>query len=105
MGDVNTCVVLADRATGKIAWTTGLTGACSAKYPACTTDKSIDVQELAKSAAKGAVVAAGCQQVSWAAGPAGHSAFVYAAVMAGDRALPGREMALRLDGIFNSTKF
>lgn len=100
MGDVNTCVVMAERATGRIAWTTGLTSACSAKYPACTSDKAIDVRDLAKTAAGGALVTTGCGTVSWAAGPVGGSKYVYAAVMSGERALPGREIALRLDRIF-----
>jgi hypothetical protein len=100
MGDMNTCVVLADRATGKIAWSTGLKEACRAKYPACTADKSIDVNDLAKQALSGVTVTTGCSLVSWAAGTAGKSTYVYAAVMSGERALPGREMSLRLDSAF-----
>ena len=100
MGDVNTCVVLVDRATGKIAWSTGLKEACRAKYPACTSNKSINVQDLAKQAVGGLALTTGCDLVSWAAGPAGKSNYAYAAVMSGERALPGREMSLRLDAAF-----
>ena len=100
MGDLNTCVVLADRATGKIAWSTGLKAACRAKYRACTSDKMVDVKDLAKQAGGGLTVTTGCDLVSWAAGPAGKSTYAYAAVMAGERALPGREMSLRLDAAF-----
>ena len=100
MGDANTCVVLSDRATGKIAWSTGLKEACRAKYRACTSDKMIDVKDLAKQAVGGLTVTTGCDLVSWAAGPAGKSTYTYAAVMSGERALPGREMSLRLDAAF-----
>lgn len=102
MGDENTCVVLAEHASGKVVWSTGLKAACRAKYPACTSDKSISVQDLAKQAAGGLNVTTGCNLVSWAAGPAGKSAYVYGAVMSGTRALPGREMSLRLNSAFTA---
>jgi hypothetical protein len=101
IGDLNTCVVLAERGSGKIAWVNGLPAACRIKYSACTVDKLIDVKDFASSAAKSGVpVATGCQSVSWAAGPAGHGKLVYGAVMSGERALPGIEISRRLDEVF-----
>jgi hypothetical protein len=38
--------------------------------------------------------------VSWAAGPTAREGVVYAAVMYGERALPGIEIARRLDEAF-----
>ncbi len=56
---------------------------------------------MARTAAKtGVPVATGCQTVSWAAGPAGHSQLVYGAVMAGARALPGIEISRRMGEVF-----
>lgn len=103
IGDINTCVVLAEKGSGKVVWTDGLPNICRIKYPACTSDKLIDVKTLAQTAAKtGAPVATGCQTVSWAAGPAGHGALVYGAVMAGGRALPGIEISRRMDEVFRN---
>jgi hypothetical protein len=101
IGDINTCVVLTEQGSGKVVWTDGLPSICRIKYPACTSDKLIEVKDLAKTAAKtGLPVATGCQTVSWAAGPAGHGKLVYGAVMAGARALPGIEISRRMDEVF-----
>jgi hypothetical protein len=101
IGDLNTCVILAESGSGKVAWVNGLPAACRIKYSACTVDKLISVKDLAQSAAKtGLPVATGCQSVSWAAGPAGHGKLVYGAVMSGERALPGIEIRRRLDEVF-----
>jgi len=101
IGDDFTCVLLMDKTTGREVWKSGLKTSCRNAYPACTTAAEISVYDLAKSAAKGAVVTTGCQSVSWAAGPAGKGAYAYAAVMYGKRALPGMEIARRLDAVFS----
>jgi hypothetical protein len=101
IGDINTCVVLAEPKSGRIVWTYGLPNICRIKYPACTSDKLIDVKALAKATAKSGVpVTTGCQSVSWAAGRAGRGQLVYGAVMAGARALPGIEISRRMDEVF-----
>lgn len=94
-------MVLADKASGKVAWSDGLTAACRARYTACDQNKMTDVAGLARSvAASGSSVETSCGPVSWSAGPAGKSNLVYAAVMSGNRALPGREITLRLKDVF-----
>ena len=103
IGDPNTCVLLADRATGRVMYRYGAPSTCSAAWPACDRPGTLTT---------GATIALGttatrtvsCEsspgrRVGWAAGPApGERPMTYAAVMEGDRALPGREIAARLDG-------
>ncbi|RYG17236.1 MAG: hypothetical protein EON96_07180 [Caulobacteraceae bacterium] len=102
MGDDFTCVILVDKASGREVFKSGLNQSCRNAYPACTSPGEITAYDLAKSAAKGAAVATGCQSVSWAAGAAGKGPYAYAAVMYGKRALPGMEMTRRLDAVFSN---
>jgi len=100
IGDASTCVVLLDKETGRKVWSHGALTACAAEWAACTRPGTQAVEDLAREAVKGAVVMTGCESVSWAAGPVGESSLVYGAVMRGERALPGREIARRLEGVF-----
>jgi hypothetical protein len=110
IGDPSTCVILATR-SGDVAWRYGTHMTCSRDLPACDeAGSTITVEALAKLAAKADARAISCpstpdglRSVGWATGPvqAGegktHEPLVYAAVMEGDRALPGREIKLRLE--------
>ena len=110
IGDYNTCVLLAD-AQGKVAWRYGTRLTCARQLPACAEDGGVTtVDLLAEAAAKGFETATSCPSkpdgstsVGWAAGPvkAGEGVerqpLFYAAVMEGERALPGREIRLRLE--------
>jgi len=100
VGDASTCVVLSDMKTGRKVWSQGALTACTADWPACTKPGRQTVEDLARETAKGTVVKTGCESVSWAAGPIGDSGLAYAAVMRGERALPGMEIARRLEGVF-----
>ena len=110
IGDYNTCVLLAD-AQGKVAWRYGTRLTCARQLPACAEDGGVTtVDLLAEAAAKGFETATSClskpdgsTSVGWATGPvragggAAHEPLFYAAVMEGERALPGREIKLRLE--------
>jgi hypothetical protein len=110
IGDPATCVILATR-SGDVAWRYGTHMTCARELPACGDGPgAITVEALAELAAKGDERAISCpstadgsRSVGWATGPvkagegATHEPLVYAAVMEGERALPGREIKLRLE--------
>jgi hypothetical protein len=110
IGDPSTCVILATK-EGDVAWRYGTHMTCSRELPACDqAGGKITVEALAKQAAQGDARAISCpstpdglRSVGWATGPvqAGegktHGPLAYAAVMEGERALPGREIKLRLE--------
>jgi hypothetical protein len=110
IGDPNTCVMLVNR-QGDVVWQFGNYITCARELPAC--DRAggvITAEDLAKAAAKGDERAISCPSrpdgstdVAWASGPvtagegATHEPLAYAAVMEGERALPGREIKARLE--------
>lgn len=95
-----TCVVLSEAGSGKVLWRSAKSYVCARTLPACTSAELISVETLARRAASGATVQTGCSNVSWAAGPTRRKGVVYAAVMQGERAFPGMEIARRLEGAF-----
>lgn len=110
IGDPSTCVILATQ-DGDVAWRYGTHMTCARELPACdAAGTKITVETLAKAAAKGDERAISCpsttdglRSVGWATGPVqagegkAHEPLVYAAVMEGERALPGREIKLRVE--------
>ena len=111
IGDYNTCVLLVN-AEGKIAWRYGTRMTCARQLPACAANGGVTTVDLLAEAAatKGFETNISCPSkpdgsttVGWAAGPvkaaegATHQPLFYAAVMEGERALPGREIRLRLE--------
>src|SRR5947209_3518464 len=104
VGDPTTCVLVADRATGKIRYRYGQLFNCVRGMPACDRPGFL----TAKSALKLAAIPARGQscpsnpqasrQVGWAEGVIGGASgpLIYSAAMEGDRALPGHEMNVRL---------
>lgn len=115
IGDPNTCVMLVNR-QGEVVWRFGNYITCARELPAC--DKAsgvITAQDLAGAAARGDERAISCPSrpdgstdVAWASGPvtagkgATHEPLAYAAVMEGERALPGREIKVRLENALAS---
>lgn len=100
VGDPGTCVVLAERGSGKVLWRSTQPIVCARSLPSCVTPEKTTVEVLADKAAQGGALVTGCADVGWAAGPTRRQDVVFAAVMQGDRALPGVEIARRLDGAF-----
>lgn len=100
VGDPGTCVILAQAGSGKILWRSAKSYVCARTLPSCTGPTETSVESLAETAAKGGVLLTGCSNVSWAAGPTRREGVAFAAVMQGERALPGIEIARRLDKAF-----
>ena len=108
IGDPSTCVLIADRTTGKVTYQYGQLFNCVRGLPACDRPGYLTARQalsLAGGAGRGAscnTAPDGSRTVGWAEGPVGgHSPnLVYSAVMEGQKALPGHEMAARLADAF-----
>ncbi|MFL5294799.1 MAG: hypothetical protein ACJ798_00315 [Phenylobacterium sp.] len=111
IGDPASCLLIAEQATGKQVYRYNTHTACDRKLPACDAPRQRTLDQLLEATLKdGKPRLLSCRSVSdasrwvgWAsgavAGPRGQP-LVYAAMMEGDRAFPGRMMAERLEGRF-----
>jgi len=109
IGDPSTCLLLADRASGRVVYRYGDHMQCDRPLPACDRPGTLGVDgALALAAQPGgwfascASVPDGSRRVGWAAAraPMTRRDLVYAARMEGERALPGREINARLADAF-----
>jgi hypothetical protein len=108
IGDPATCVMIAEQATGKVVYRYNNHTACARSLPACDTPGERTIEDLVKATVKdGQARALSCyttadasRGVGWASGPLAAKGLVYAAVMEGDRAFPGRMIADRLERAF-----
>jgi hypothetical protein len=108
IGDPNTCVLIAPSGTDRPAYRYNTHLTCARILPACSTAGKQSVSDLLAAVARdGAPRATSCPSsadgsrgVAWAAGPIEGRGLVYAAVMEGERAFPGRMMAERLARAF-----
>lgn len=107
IGDPSTCVLLADPATGKTLYTYGAGFNCVRGLPICDRPGTMSAtQALALAAAPGGRGAScnstidGSRSVGWAEGRLSTSRGMlsYSVVMEGQTALPGHEIAARLEG-------
>ncbi len=108
IGDPTTCVLIADAAAGKTLYRYGELFNCDRGLPACDRPGWLSAKQALALADKGR--AASCpsspddsRRVGWTEGRYGgrHGAFLYSAVMEGQRALPGEEMQARLVDAFS----
>lgn len=108
VGDPTTCVLIARQATGEIVYRYGSAMVCSRAYPACEDGQSRTAEDLLKSlgnpprsvATSCPTATDGSRSVGWAAGPVAGRPLIFAAVMEGQRALPGMVMTDRLARAF-----
>ena len=107
IGDPTTCVILAKAAGGKPVYRYGELFNCDRGLPACDRPGFLSANQALDFAARGRTAscpsnADASRQVGWAEGRVAgrHGAFLYSAVMEGQRALPGEEMSARLDDAF-----
>lgn len=109
IGDPATCVLIAEAPGGKVVYRYNSHTACDRPLPACDVAGERTLADLVKRTAQdGQARALSCSStvdasrgVGWAAGPVpGRPGLVYAAMMEGDRAFPGRMMAERLARAF-----
>jgi hypothetical protein len=110
VGDPNTCVLLGPTGQARPAWRYNTHTTCARILPACDQPGQRTVGDLLAAVAKDgrtrtlscASSPDGSRTVAWAAGPVPGRALVYAAVMEGERAFPGRMVAGRLEGAFET---
>ena len=111
IGDPSTCVLLADKVSGKVLYRYGESFNCLRGVPACDRPGFLNAtQALALAATPGGrgascpSTADGSRTVGWAEGVVAgkRDGLVYSAVMEGQTALPGHEMASRLDDAFQN---
>ena len=108
IGDPNTCVLIARSGSDKVAFRYNTYLTCGRTLPASDMPGKRTVGDLlAAVAADGAPRAMSCPSsddgsrgVAWAAGAIDGRGLVYAAVMEGERAFPGRMMSERLARAF-----
>jgi hypothetical protein len=111
IGDPTTCVLIADRTTGKVLYQYGELFNCVRGLPACDRPGALSARQSMAFASlpqgretSCASVPDGSRMVGWAEGPVGPKSprLVYSAVMEGQKALPGHEMAARLSDAFQN---
>jgi hypothetical protein len=109
VGDPDTCVLLADAATGRVVYRYGQPFNCERGVQACDRPGAMSaIQALAFAGQPGGREvscpsnADGSRMAGWAAGRAASAKrkLFYSALMEGQTALPGHEIAARLDGAF-----
>ena len=108
IGDPTTCVLMAERASGKRVYRYNTHTACARSLPACEGAQSRTVDDLLRLTVKDGrtrtlscnTAADASRGVGWASGVIPGKNLAYAAMMEGDRAFPGRMMAERLEGAF-----
>ena len=109
IGDPASCLMLADKGSGKVVYRYNSYGACARELPACDGPGARKLDELLKATVKDGqprtlscnTQADASRGVGWASGAVpGNNTLVYAAMMEGDRAFPGLMMAERLARAF-----
>ena len=112
IGDPASCLLIAEQASGKLVYRYNTHTACARALPACNgaSNATQTIDQLLKVTEKdGQAHTLSCSStadasrgVGWAAGPIPGKGLVYAAMMEGDRAFPGRMMADRLSNAFKA---
>jgi hypothetical protein len=110
IGDPDSCLLIAEQVSGKLVYRYNTHTACARPLPACaqTGASTQTIEQLLKDTLKdGQPRTLSCSStidasrgVGWASGPIPGKGLVYAAMMEGDRAFPGRMMADRLARAF-----
>lgn len=110
IGDPATCVLLAERRTGRIVYRYGDDFNCQRALAACDRPGTLSAKSALALAGAPGGRGASCSSnpertrtVGWAEGgvPSSARALVYSAVMEGQTALPGQEISARLNGAFH----
>ncbi|MDB5445005.1 MAG: hypothetical protein JWQ97_322 [Phenylobacterium sp.] len=113
IGDPDTCVLIGRQGSGEVVWRYNTHTTCARSLPACDRPGGRNVEALLKeTAADGRPRTLSCNSsadasrgVGWASAPIAGRGLVYAAVMEGDRALPGRIMAEKVENALKDAGF
>lgn len=108
VGDPNTCVLIARKSDGRVLYQYNSAVPCGREFPACEGQGVRGVKALLDATRKDGrprrlscnTEADASRGVGWASGPIAGTDLVYAAMMEGDRAFPGRMMADRVESAF-----
>jgi hypothetical protein len=109
IGDPDTCVLIADAASGRVLYQYGEDFNCTVTLPACDRPGQLSARKaLAFARGDGAREkscasnADGSRTVGWSEGAVASQKrkLIYSAVMEGERALPGEEISARLAQAF-----
>jgi len=110
IGDPASCLLIAEQGSGKLVYRYNTHTACARALPSCApgAPPTSTVDQLLKATLKDgqprtlscSSTADASRGVGWASGPIPGKGLVYAAMMEGDRAFPGRMMADRLGRAF-----
>jgi hypothetical protein len=112
VGDPATCVLIARAGSGQVLYRYNTATACDRELPDCIGVGVTKVGKLLEATTRDrqprtlscdSAVAPG-RGVGWASGPIEGTDFIYAAMMEGERAFPGRMMADRLAKAFRRAK-
>lgn len=109
IGDPGTCVLIGKAGSGEVVYRYNTHTACGRSLPMCEAAGTQTPNDLLRRSAKDGQVhvsscdtaADGSRGVGWAAGPIAGKPLVYAAMMEGNRAFPGRMMADKLARAFH----
>lgn len=112
LGDPATCVLIGKAGSGRLLYRYNTATACDRELPACDGPGVTKIAAVLKATAGDrqprtfscSSTADASRGVGWASGPIEGTDLVYAAMMEGDRAFPGRMMADRLAGAFRRAK-
>jgi hypothetical protein len=113
IGDPASCLLIAEQGSGKLVYRYNTHIACDRALPACAgpgANRQQTINQLLKATLKdGQPRTLSCSStndasrgVGWSSGPIPGKGLVYAAMMEGDRAFPGRMMAERLATAFKN---
>jgi hypothetical protein len=113
VGDPNTCMLIGRQGSGEVIWRYNTHTTCARALPACDAPRLRSVDDLLKTTAKDGQarelscnsVADGSRGVGWSSGVIQGRGLVYAAVMEGPRALPGRIMSDKIEGALHDAGF
>ncbi|HKR89015.1 MAG TPA: hypothetical protein VJS38_12665 [Phenylobacterium sp.] len=111
IGAPQTCMLIGRKGSGQVVWRYNTHTVCARTLPACDRPALRTVGELMKATAKDGQARAlscnsvpdGSRGVGWASGTIPGRDLVWAAVMEGERALPGRIMTEEVEGALQDT--
>jgi len=113
IGDPHTCMLIGRQGSGQVVWRYNTHTTCARALPACDGPGLRTVDDLLRATAKDgqprnlscSTLPDGSRGVGWSSAVIKDRGLVYAAVMEGERALPGRIMAEKVEGALQDGGF
>lgn len=113
IGDAQTCMLIGRQGSGQVVWRYNSHTICGRTLPACDRPGVRTVADLLQATARDGQprtlscdsATDGSRGVGWSSGVIPNHGLVYAAVMEGERALPGRIIAEKVEGALQDGGF